>query len=154
VNSSTHGLVPGFESILKCMTSKNFNWFLHVMLVYHVKHVLTRIKTCNQEHQSDEDKSDSSTTSDSESEEIHGSEDEEEMNEEVEREIDEEVEEDENEMDVDENEEIEDEENMVVNDELDSILYHPPRSPYGVQWTPVDSTWTEPEVSIRLTDYC
>jgi len=26
------------------MTSKNFNWFLHIMLVYHVKHVLARIK--------------------------------------------------------------------------------------------------------------
>ena len=26
----------GFESILKWMTSKNFNWLLHVMLFYHV----------------------------------------------------------------------------------------------------------------------
>ena len=32
----------GFESILKWMTSKNFNWFLHVMLFYHVKHVLAK----------------------------------------------------------------------------------------------------------------
>jgi hypothetical protein len=32
----------GFESILKRMTSKNFNWFLHVMLFYHVKHVLAK----------------------------------------------------------------------------------------------------------------
>ena len=33
----------GFESILKRMTSKNFNWFMHVMLFYHVKHVLGRL---------------------------------------------------------------------------------------------------------------
>jgi hypothetical protein len=33
----------GFESILKRMTSKNFNWFLHVMLFYHVKHILAKI---------------------------------------------------------------------------------------------------------------
>ena len=32
----------GFETILKRMTSKNFNWFLHVMLFYHVKHVLAK----------------------------------------------------------------------------------------------------------------
>ena len=32
----------GFESILKRMISKNFNWFLHVMLFYHVKHVLAK----------------------------------------------------------------------------------------------------------------
>jgi hypothetical protein len=32
----------GFESILKQMTSKNFNWFMHVMLFYHVKHVLAK----------------------------------------------------------------------------------------------------------------
>ena len=30
----------GFESILKRMTVNKFNWFLHVMLFYHVKHVL------------------------------------------------------------------------------------------------------------------
>ena len=32
----------GFESILKRMTSKNFNWFLHVMLFYHVQHILEK----------------------------------------------------------------------------------------------------------------
>ena len=37
-----------------------------------------------------------------------------------------------------------------------TILYHPLRSPCGVDSSGlyVDSTWTEPEVSIRLTDYC
>ena len=33
----------GFESILKQMTSKNFNWFMHVMLFYHVKHVFGKL---------------------------------------------------------------------------------------------------------------
>ena len=51
----------GFESILKRMTSKNFNWFLHVMLVYHVKHVLARIKA----QEDDEDDEELSTNSDS-----------------------------------------------------------------------------------------
>jgi len=27
----------GYQSILKCMTVENFNWFLHVMLFYHLK---------------------------------------------------------------------------------------------------------------------
>src|SRR6266508_1315961 len=35
----------GYESILKCMTVENFNWFLHVMLFYHVEHVLAKMKT-------------------------------------------------------------------------------------------------------------
>ncbi|KAF8799784.1 hypothetical protein BYT27DRAFT_7119937, partial [Phlegmacium glaucopus] len=30
----------GFESILKCMTPGNFNWFLHVMLFYHTQCVI------------------------------------------------------------------------------------------------------------------
>jgi len=34
----------GFESILKRMTPGNFNWFLHAMLFYHTKHVLTQQK--------------------------------------------------------------------------------------------------------------
>ena len=33
----------GFKSILKRMTSKNFNWFIHVMLFYHVKLVLGKL---------------------------------------------------------------------------------------------------------------
>ena len=32
----------GFESILKRMTSGNFNWFLHSMLFYHTNHVITK----------------------------------------------------------------------------------------------------------------
>src|SRR6266498_995200 len=32
----------GYESILKCMTPGNFNWFLHTMLYYHTKHVLKK----------------------------------------------------------------------------------------------------------------
>ncbi len=34
----------GYESILKRMTSGNFNWFLHTMLYYHTKHVLRKQK--------------------------------------------------------------------------------------------------------------
>jgi len=30
----------GYESILKCMTPGNFNWFLHAMLFYHTKSVI------------------------------------------------------------------------------------------------------------------
>jgi hypothetical protein len=32
----------GYESILKKMTPGNFNWFLHSMLFYHTKHVITK----------------------------------------------------------------------------------------------------------------
>ena len=31
----------GYESILKKITPGNFNWFLHSMLFYHTKHVIT-----------------------------------------------------------------------------------------------------------------
>jgi len=37
----------GFESILKCMTVNKFNWFLHVMIFYHVKHVLQKMEKPN-----------------------------------------------------------------------------------------------------------
>jgi len=37
--------LSGYESILKHMTVENFNWFLHVMLFYHVEHVLAKMKT-------------------------------------------------------------------------------------------------------------
>ena len=30
--------LAGYEFILKEMTSKIFNWFIHTMMVYHVKH--------------------------------------------------------------------------------------------------------------------
>ncbi|KAF8885048.1 hypothetical protein BD779DRAFT_1442795 [Infundibulicybe gibba] len=36
--------VGGFESILRHMTPGNFNWFLHVMLVYHTRYVINRQK--------------------------------------------------------------------------------------------------------------
>jgi len=32
----------GFESILKCMTIGNFNWFLHTMLFYHTRYVIEK----------------------------------------------------------------------------------------------------------------
>ncbi len=34
----------GYESILKCMMVDNFNWFLHVMLFYHIEHVVAKMK--------------------------------------------------------------------------------------------------------------
>jgi hypothetical protein len=34
--------LAGYESILKCMTSGNFNWFLHAMLFYHTQHLLRK----------------------------------------------------------------------------------------------------------------
>ena len=57
----------GFETILKWMTSKNFNWFMHVMLFYYVKHVLSkksvRSVTDNQDdvNDSEDEESDSSS---------------------------------------------------------------------------------------------
>jgi hypothetical protein len=41
----------GFESILKRMTSGNFDWFLHTMLFYHSMQV---IKKQNQRRRDDE----------------------------------------------------------------------------------------------------
>ena len=32
----------GYQSILKCMTPGNFNWFLHTMLFYHTKYVIQK----------------------------------------------------------------------------------------------------------------
>jgi len=37
----------GFESILKRMTVHNFDWLLHVLLFYHVKHVIKKIEFKN-----------------------------------------------------------------------------------------------------------
>jgi hypothetical protein len=34
----------GFESILKCMTIGNFDWFLHTMLFYHTRYVIEKQK--------------------------------------------------------------------------------------------------------------
>jgi hypothetical protein len=61
----------GFESILKRMTSKNFNWFLHVMLFYHVKHVLAKssVQPVADNHGNiSEEENDSDSDSDSEDE--------------------------------------------------------------------------------------
>jgi hypothetical protein len=58
----------GFESILKRMTSKNFNWFLHVMLFYHVKYVLAKKSPPGPpppDDQDDDDEDDNSDTNDS-----------------------------------------------------------------------------------------
>jgi hypothetical protein len=63
----------GFESILKRMTSKNFNWFIHVMLFYHVKHVLAKFSIPPVANNQDDDHNDN----DSESEESGTSSDEE-----------------------------------------------------------------------------
>ena len=57
----------GFESILKRMTSKNFNWFLHVMLFYHVKHVLAKLSVSPVANNQDDDHSNMSEESDSDS---------------------------------------------------------------------------------------
>ena len=56
--------IGGFESILKRMTIYNFNWFLHVMLFYHTRNVLDKIKEKeekeknNQESDDDDDDDD------------------------------------------------------------------------------------------------
>jgi nitric oxide reductase activation protein len=71
----------GFETILKRMTSKNFNWFLHVMLFYHVKHVLGKLSVPpGAENQNDDDNDNDSQDeeSDSSSDEESGSSNEEE----------------------------------------------------------------------------
>jgi hypothetical protein len=58
----------GYESILKRMTSKNFNWFIHTMLVYHVKHVLAK-QSSQEEEESDDESSNEEESSSSSSEE-------------------------------------------------------------------------------------
>jgi len=56
-----NGWIGGFESILERMTIDNFNWFLHVMLFYHTRNVLDKIKEReekkkkNQEFSDDDD---------------------------------------------------------------------------------------------------
>ena len=63
----------GFVSILKWMTSKNFNWFLHVMLFYHVKHVLAKSSV---PHVADKQDDDHGNTSEEENDSDSDSEDE------------------------------------------------------------------------------
>lgn len=48
----------GFESILKRMTQRNFNWFLHTMLFYHSKYVLTKINKKQSATDSDDSEDD------------------------------------------------------------------------------------------------
>ncbi|KAF8951729.1 hypothetical protein BDZ97DRAFT_1909735 [Flammula alnicola] len=51
--------LAGFESILKRMTPGNFNWFLHAMLFYHTKHVITQQKQkAKSQNDSDDDDDD------------------------------------------------------------------------------------------------
>ena len=49
----------GFELILKHMKPGNFNWFLHTMLFYHTKHVITeqkrKARSRKKEEEEDED---------------------------------------------------------------------------------------------------
>jgi len=56
--------LAGYESILKQMTSKNFNWFIHTMLVYHVKHVLAKMKSMKDDDSTDEESSDDESSDD------------------------------------------------------------------------------------------
>jgi hypothetical protein len=56
--------LAGYESILKRMTSKNFNWFIHTMIVYHVKHVLAKMKSMKDDDSTDKDNSDDESSDD------------------------------------------------------------------------------------------
>ena len=47
----------GYQSILKCMTPGNFNWFLHTMLFYHTKYVI-RKQMINKQPEEKEDEED------------------------------------------------------------------------------------------------
>ncbi|KIJ92837.1 hypothetical protein K443DRAFT_64210, partial [Laccaria amethystina LaAM-08-1] len=59
--------LAGYESILKQMTSKIFNWFIHTMIVYHVKHVFTKIESMKDDDDSADDESSDEESSDEES---------------------------------------------------------------------------------------
>ena len=59
----------GFESILKWMISKNFNWFMHVMLFYHIKHVLAKLSVPPVADNQDDHHNDNNSQSGSSSEE-------------------------------------------------------------------------------------
>ena len=48
----------GYQSILKRMTPGNFNWFLHVMLFYHTKHVIQKQMIKKQSEDQDDDEED------------------------------------------------------------------------------------------------
>ncbi|KAF8058226.1 hypothetical protein FPV67DRAFT_1565621 [Lyophyllum atratum] len=57
----------GYETILKRMTSQNFNWFIHTMLIYHVKHVLSKASSIPDENSSDDESSEDEESSSSSS---------------------------------------------------------------------------------------
>jgi len=48
----------GFESILKRMTTGNFDWFLHVLLFYHTQHVIRKQGQKEKPHQIDDNDDD------------------------------------------------------------------------------------------------
>ena len=58
-----HGWVD--ESILKRVVPSNFNWFLHTMLFYHIRHVLERQNQRNDNVDDDDDGGDSGDEYDS-----------------------------------------------------------------------------------------
>ena len=55
--------LAGYESILKRMTFQNFNWFIHTMLIYHVKHVLAKMTSMEDDESADEESSDEESSS-------------------------------------------------------------------------------------------
>jgi hypothetical protein len=69
--------LAGYESILKRMTSKNFNWFIHTMIVYHVKHVLAKMTSMEDDESGDEESSDEESSDEESSDEESSDEDEE-----------------------------------------------------------------------------
>ena len=48
----------GYQSILKCMTPGNFNWFLHAMLFYHTKYVIRKQMVKKQLEEEDDEEED------------------------------------------------------------------------------------------------
>jgi len=44
----------GYQSILKCMTLDNFNWFLHAILYYHTKYMLRKQQMKKQQKEDDD----------------------------------------------------------------------------------------------------
>ena len=68
--------LAGYESILKRMTSQNFNWFIHTMLVYHVKHVLAKMTSMEDDESADEESSDEESSNEESSHDKHNQEEE------------------------------------------------------------------------------
>ncbi|EDR02919.1 uncharacterized protein LACBIDRAFT_331914 [Laccaria bicolor S238N-H82] len=50
-------------------TSKNFNWFIHTMLIYHVKHVLAKMASMKGDGSTDEENSDEESSNEESSDE-------------------------------------------------------------------------------------